>query len=129
MPGRIPSVGFSAAFSGIRLSSVKNLQEDAAIKENDLNREARAMPKSKAENYKEVIMSSVEEETEAQAIADAAKASARIYVERVVRPEELSKLVEKALDGTGDSFRLKFDDDSTLYLSTREGILTATVSK
>jgi hypothetical protein len=122
-------VGFSAAFSGIRLSSVKNLQEDAAIKENDLNREARAMPKSKAENYKEVIMSSVEEETEAQAIADAAKASARIYVERVVRPEELSKLVEKALDGGGESFRLKFDDDSTLYLSTREGILTATVSK
>jgi hypothetical protein len=37
--------------------------------------------------------------------------------------------VENALDGTGESFRLKFDDDSTLYLSTREGILTATVSK
>lgn len=87
------------------------------------------MPKSKAENFKEVIMSSVEEETEAEAIADAAKASSEIYVERVVRPDELSKLVEKALNGTGDSFRLKFDDDSTLFLSTREGILTATVSK
>jgi DNA-binding NarL/FixJ family response regulator len=87
------------------------------------------MPKSKAENYKEVIMSSVEEETETEAIVDAAKASARIYIERVVRPEELSKLVEKALDGSGESFRLKFDDDSTLYLSTRERILTATVSK
>jgi hypothetical protein len=87
------------------------------------------MPKSKAESYKEAIMSSVEEETETQAIADAAKASARIYVERVVRPEELSKLVEKSLDGSGETFRLKFDDDSTLYLSTREGILTATVSK
>jgi len=87
------------------------------------------MPKSKAENYKEVIMSSVEEETETQAIADAAKDSSRIYVERVVRPEELGKLVEKSLDGSGETFRLKFDDDSTLYLSTREGILTATVSK
>jgi DNA-binding NarL/FixJ family response regulator len=87
------------------------------------------MPKSKAENYKEVIMSSVEEETETQAIVDAAKASARIYVERVVRPEELSNLVEKALDGSGESFRLRFDDDSTLFLSTREGILTATVSE
>lgn len=87
------------------------------------------MPKSKAENYKEAIMSSVEEETETQAIADAAEASARIYVERVVRPEELTKLVETSLDGSGETFRLKFDDDSTLYLSTREGILTATVSK
>ena len=87
------------------------------------------MPKSKAENYKEAIMSSVEEETETLAIADAAKASSRIYVERVVRAEELSKLVEKALDGSGESFHLEFDDHSTLYLSTREGILTATVSK
>jgi hypothetical protein len=105
------------------------LSDDAAVAENDGNHEATAMPKSKAESYKEAIMSSVEEETEAQAIADAAKASSRIYVERAVRPEELSKLVENALDGTGESFRLKFDDDSTLYLSTREGILTATVSK
>lgn len=87
------------------------------------------MSKSKAENHKEAIMSSVEEETETQSIAEAAKASARIYVERAVRPEELNKLVEQALDGSGESFRLKFDDDSTLYLSTREGILTATVSK
>jgi hypothetical protein len=105
------------------------LSDGAAVTQNHGNHEATAMPKSKAENYKEAIMSSVEEETETQAIADAAKASSRIYVENVVRPEELSKLVEKALDGSGETFRLKFDDDSTLYLSTREGILTATVSK
>jgi|SRR5579859_1236535 len=105
------------------------LSDDAAVAENDGNHEATAMPKSKAENYKEAIMSSVEEETEAQAIADAAKASSQIYVERVVRSGELSNLVDKALHGTGESFRLKFDDDSILYLSTREGILTATVSK
>jgi hypothetical protein len=87
------------------------------------------MPKSKAEDYKEVIMSSVEEETETEAIADAAKAAAQIYVERVVRAEELSRLVAKALDGAGESFRLKFDDGSILYLSTNGGILVATVSK
>jgi hypothetical protein len=87
------------------------------------------MPKSKAENHKEAIMSSVEDETESEAIAAAAKAARSISVERVVRPEELSTLVEKALDGSGEPFRLTFDDDSCLYLSTKQGILTATVSK
>jgi hypothetical protein len=87
------------------------------------------MPKSKAENHKEAIMSSVEEETEAEAIAAAAKAATEISVERVVRPDELSALVEKALNGTGEPFRLTFDDGSCLYLSTKQGILTATVSK
>jgi hypothetical protein len=87
------------------------------------------MPKSKAENHKEAIMSSVEDETEREAIAAAAKAARSISVERVVRPEELSALVEKALDGSGEPFRLTFDDDSCLYLSTKQGILTATVSK
>jgi len=87
------------------------------------------MPKSKAENHKEAIMSSVEEETEAEAIAAAAKAANEISVERVVRPDELSALVEKALNGLGEPFRLTFDDGSCLYLSTKQGILTATVSK
>jgi hypothetical protein len=87
------------------------------------------VPKSKAEGYKETIMSSVEEETESEALADAAKAAARIYVERLVRPEELTKMVEKALDGREERFRLSFDDNSNLYLSTSGGILTATVSK
>lgn len=87
------------------------------------------MPKSKAENYKELIMSSVQEETETEALTDAAKTAAQIYVERAVRPEEFSKLVEKALDGAGEPFRLRFDDDSNLYLSTTNGILIATVSK
>jgi hypothetical protein len=36
--------------------------------------------------------------------------------------------VEQALDGAGEPFRLTFDDGSSLYLSTSEGILTATVS-
>jgi hypothetical protein len=88
------------------------------------------MPKSKAEAYKEEIMSAVEDETESESIADAAKAAKQIHVEeRLVRPEELSALVEKALDGAGGSFRLTFDDDSRLYLTTSNGILTATVSK
>jgi hypothetical protein len=87
------------------------------------------MPKSKAENHKEAIMSSVEDETEKEAIAAAAKAARKISVERAVRPEELSALVQKALDSSGEPFRLTFDDDSCLYLTTKEGILTATVSK
>jgi len=87
------------------------------------------MPKSKAESYKEEIMSAVEDETETESIADAAKAAKHIHCERLVRPEELSALVEKALDGAGESFRLTFDDDSRLYLTTSNGILTATVSK
>ena len=88
------------------------------------------MPKSKAENFKETIMAAVEEETENEAIADAAKAAKRTYAEqRNVRAEELSTLVEKALDDSGESFRLEFDDGSNLYLSTKGGILTATVSK
>jgi hypothetical protein len=87
------------------------------------------MPKSKAESYKETIMSAVEDETEDEAIADAAKAARQITIERRVRPEELSGLVEKALDGGGEPFRLRFDDGSTLYLTTAEGTLKATVSK
>jgi hypothetical protein len=88
------------------------------------------MPKSKAENFKEVIMAAVEEETENEAIADAAKGAKRTYAEeRNVRAEELSALVEKALEDSGESFRLEFDDGSNLYLSTKGGILTATVSK
>jgi hypothetical protein len=86
--------------------------------------------KSKAEGYKETIMSSVEEQTESPAIADAARAATSIYyAEKLVRPEELSTLVEQALDGAGEPFRLAFDDGSCLYLTTSEGILTATVSK
>ena len=88
------------------------------------------MPKSKAENHKEVIMSAVEDETESEAIAEAAKAAQRIRVgERIVRPEDLSTQVEKALDGAGERFQLKFDDGSELFLATAGGILTATVSK
>lgn len=88
------------------------------------------MPKSKAEDHKEAIMAAVEDETESEAIADAAKAAKNIYAdERAVRAAELGTLVEKALDGSGESFRLKFDDDSNLFLSTKSGILTATVSK
>jgi hypothetical protein len=88
------------------------------------------MPKSKAESHKEAIMAAVEDETESEAIADAAKAAKNVYAgERAVRADELTTLVEKALDGSGESFRLKFDDDSNLYLSTKSGILTATVSK
>lgn len=87
------------------------------------------MPKSKAESHKEAIMSSVEDETENEAIAAAAKAARSIAVERAVRPQELPALVEKALDGSGEPFRLTFDDDSCLYLTTKQGILTATVSK
>lgn len=87
------------------------------------------MPKSKAENHKEAIMSAVEEDTESQAIAAAARAAKRISVERPVRAQELPALVEKALEGSGEPFRLTFDDDSSLYLTTKEGILTATVSK
>jgi len=88
------------------------------------------MPKSKAENHKEVIMSAVEDETESEAIAEAAKAAQRIRAgERSVRPEDLSAQVEKALDGAGERFHLKFDDGSELFLATTGGILTATVSK
>jgi len=88
------------------------------------------MPKSKAETFKETIMAAVEEETENEAIADAAKAAKRAYAEqRSIRAGELSALVEKALDDSGESFRLEFDDGSNLYLSTKGGILTATVSK
>lgn len=88
------------------------------------------MPKSKAENFKEVIMAAVEDETENEAIADAAKAAKHIYAdERSVRAEDLSTLVEKALDNSSESFRLEFADGSNLYLSTKGGILTATVSK
>jgi hypothetical protein len=88
------------------------------------------MPKSKAENYKEAIMSAVEHETESEAIAEAAKAAQRIRVaERIVRPEDLSMQVEKALEGTPERFHLKFDDGSELFLATTGGILTATVSK
>jgi hypothetical protein len=88
------------------------------------------MPKSKAEGYKEVILAAIEDETETEAIADAAKAAKDICVfeQRVVKAEELSDLVEKTLEGSGESFRLRFDDDSNLYLSTKGGILTATVS-
>jgi hypothetical protein len=89
-----------------------------------------ATPKSKAEEHKEVIMSSVEEQTESPAIADAARAATKIfYGEKLIRPEELSALVEQALDGAGQPFRLTFDDGSSLYLTTSEGMLTATVSK
>lgn len=88
------------------------------------------MPKSKAENHKEAIMSAVEDETESEAIAAAAKAAQQIRVaERIVRPEDLSTRVEKALEGPGERFHMKFDDGSDLYLSTTGGILTATVSK
>jgi hypothetical protein len=88
------------------------------------------MPKSKAESHKEAIMAAVEEETESEAIAAAARAAAEIYVEqRVVPAQDLSELVEKALDDSGGPFRLKFDDGSNLYLSTSGGTLTATVSK
>ena len=88
------------------------------------------MPKSKAENHKEAIMSGVEDETESEAIAAAAKAAQQIRVaERTIRPEDLSTLVEKALDNPGGRFHLKFDDGSELYLATTGGILTATVSK
>jgi hypothetical protein len=88
------------------------------------------MPKSKAEEFKEAIMAAVEDETEDEAIADAVKVATNIYVEqRLVRAEELSTLMGKALDGSGESFRLMFDDDSNLYLSTSGGILKATVSK
>lgn len=88
------------------------------------------MPKSKAESHKEAIMAAVEEETESEAIAAAAGAAAEIYVEqRAVPAEQLSELVEKALDDGGGPFRLKFGDGSSLYLSTSGGILTATVSK
>lgn len=88
------------------------------------------MPKSKAENFKEVIMAAVEDETENETIADAARAAKRICAEeRNVRVEELSALVEKALEDSGESFRLEFNDGSNLYLSTKGGILTATVSK
>ncbi len=87
-------------------------------------------PKSKAEDHKESIISSVQEETEGEAIADAARAAKHIYyAEKLVRPEELSTLVEQALDGAGEPFRLTFDDGSSLYLTTSEGMLTATVSK
>ncbi len=86
--------------------------------------------KSKAEGYKETIMSAVQDETETPAIADAARAATSIYcAEKLVRPEELSTLVDQALDGAGEPFRLAFDDGSCLYLTTNEGILTATVSK
>jgi hypothetical protein len=88
------------------------------------------MPKSKAENHKEAIMSAVEDETESEAIAEAAKAAQQIRVaDRIVRPEDLSAQVEKALDGAAERFHLKFDDGSELYLATTGGILTATVSK
>jgi hypothetical protein len=88
------------------------------------------MPKSKAENHKEAIMSAVEDETEAEAIAAAAKAAQQIRVaERTLRPEDLGTRVEKALDGAAERFHLKFDDGSELYLVTTGGILTATVSK
>lgn len=88
------------------------------------------MPKSKAESYKEAIMSAVEEETDSQVIAEAARAARHIDAdERSVRPEDLSTRVEKALDGAAELFHLKFDDGSDLYLSTTGGILTATVSK
>ena len=88
------------------------------------------MPKSKAEEFKEAIMAAVEDETENEAIADAVKVATNIYVDqRPVRAEELITLVGKALDGSGESFRLMFDDGSNLYLSTSGGILKATVSK
>lgn len=104
------------------------LSYDAAAAENDGDNEA-TMPKSKAENYKEAIMSAVEDETDKEAIADAAKAAQHICVKRLVRPEDLSTQVEQALDGAGESFHLKFDDGSDLYISTSSGILMATVSK
>jgi hypothetical protein len=95
----------------------------------DGNSEA-TKPKSKAEDHKESIMSAVQEETENEAIADAARAATHIYYSKqLVRPEELSTLVGQALDGTGEPFRLTFDDGSSLYLTTSEGMLTATVSK
>ena len=87
------------------------------------------MAKSKAESYKESIMSAVEDETEGEVIAEAAKAAKQIIADRSVRPEELSARVEKALDGAGESFRLRFDDGSVLTLTTSSGSLTATVSK
>jgi hypothetical protein len=87
-------------------------------------------PKSKAEDHKEAILSSIQEQTENEAIADAARAATHIYrAEQLVRPAELSALVGQALEGAGEPFVLTFDDDSTLYLTTSEGIFTATVSK
>ena len=75
-------------------------------------------------------MAAVEEETENEAIAAAAKAATRVYAEqRHIQADELSNLVEKALHASGGPFRLQFDDGSSLYLSTAEGILTATVSR
>lgn len=88
------------------------------------------MPKSKAESHKEAIMAAVEEETENEAIAAAARAATQIHVDRRLIPaDKLSELVEKALDDGGGPFRLKFDDGSQLYLSSSAGALTATVSK
>jgi hypothetical protein len=87
-------------------------------------------PESKAEGYKEAIMSSIQEQTETPTIADAAKAATKVYYAgKVIRPEELGTLLGQALDGAGQPFRLTFDDGSNLYLTTSEGILTATVSK
>jgi hypothetical protein len=86
-------------------------------------------PKSKAEDHKEAILSSIQEQTESEAIADAARAATHIYrAKQVVRSDELSTLVGQALDGHGEPFVLTFDDDSSLFLTTSEGILTATVS-
>jgi hypothetical protein len=87
-------------------------------------------PESKAEAYKESIMSSIQEQTETPTVADAARAATNIYrAEKLIRPEELDTLLGQALDGAGEPFRLTFDDGSSLYLTTSEGILTATVSK
>ena len=87
-------------------------------------------PKSKAEGHKEVIMSSLQEQTESEALAAAARAATHIYYDKQpIRPEELSDMVGQALDGAGEPFILRFDDDSSLYLTTSDGILTATVSK
>ena len=58
-------------------------------------------------------MAAVEEETESEAIAAAAKEATQINVEqRVVPAEKLSEMVEKALDDGGGPFRLQFGDGS-----------------
>ena len=91
---------------------------------------AKPNAKSKAEDRKEAILTAIEDHTLTPVLADAAKAAEQVYCAgKLIRSEELGTLLDQALETSGEPFLLTFDDGSSLYLTTTEGMLTATVSK
>ena len=87
-------------------------------------------PSQKRKTARKRIITAIEDRTLSPVLAETARTATHIYyAEKLIRPEELGILLDQALGGSGEPFRLTFDDGSSLFLTTSEGLLTVTVSK